>query len=51
MENEIIELEETKKLSECGIGRILHKDTEINWNSGGGVVVMQLLKSLRDQGD
>lgn len=36
MENEIIEIEATKKLRECSIGRILHKDTVINWNSGGG---------------
>lgn len=36
MANEIIEIEETKKPRERGIGRILHKDTEIIQNSVGG---------------
>lgn len=36
VENEIIAIQETKKCREHGIGRTLHKDTEIIQNSPGG---------------
>lgn len=50
MDNEITELADIKKPSECGIGKILHRDTEIIENNIRECEVIWMLKSLTNEG-